>query len=296
MNALALAKALGGDIVGPGRIIAPGPGHSPADRSMSILIDPAAPDGFVVSSFAGDDWRECRGHVRQRLGLDHTAYRVPAPVAHSEPASRAAMASALWKECVSIRCTLAETYLVHRGLNLPSEALSGRALRFHPFCPFRLQTGGVVRLPAMIAAMVDIRSNEFRGVHRTALAAGGLGKADVVGLGNPKKMLGPAAGACIKLSPDEEIAAGLHIAEGIETALACLAKGFRPTWVALSAGGISAFPIIPGIEAFTIFADHDPAGTRAATICGERWSRAGREVTITTPAMPGTDFADGRAT
>jgi RecA-family ATPase len=63
-----LARALGGD-VNSGQVLAPGPGHSATDRSLSVKIDPAAPDGFVVHSFAGDDPIACRDHVRQKAGL-----------------------------------------------------------------------------------------------------------------------------------------------------------------------------------------------------------------------------------
>src|SRR5215831_10175511 len=63
-----LAHALGGDI-NNGQVLAPGPGHSAADRSLSVKIDPAAPDGFVVHSFAGDDAIECKNYVREKAGL-----------------------------------------------------------------------------------------------------------------------------------------------------------------------------------------------------------------------------------
>ena len=46
----------------------PGPGHSRADRSLSIKINPSAPDGFIVHSFAGDSPTDCRDHVRAALG------------------------------------------------------------------------------------------------------------------------------------------------------------------------------------------------------------------------------------
>ena len=59
-----VAHALGGEVAGRDTILAPGPGHSPRDRSLAVKIDPSAPHGFLVHSFAGDDWRECRDHVR----------------------------------------------------------------------------------------------------------------------------------------------------------------------------------------------------------------------------------------
>src|SRR5262249_38903789 len=42
--------------------------HSPRDRSLSIEVDRTAPDGFVVHSFAGDDWEKCKDYVRHKIG------------------------------------------------------------------------------------------------------------------------------------------------------------------------------------------------------------------------------------
>jgi hypothetical protein len=65
-----LANALGGEVSG-GQVLAPGPGHkSPRDRSLSVRLDPGAPDGFVVHSFAGDDPIACKDYVREKAGLD----------------------------------------------------------------------------------------------------------------------------------------------------------------------------------------------------------------------------------
>jgi hypothetical protein len=70
MDARAIANALGGDVTGRNSCNVPGPGHSKADRSLSVTIDPRAPDGFVVNSFAsGDDPLACKDYVRERLGL-----------------------------------------------------------------------------------------------------------------------------------------------------------------------------------------------------------------------------------
>jgi hypothetical protein len=63
------AAALGGEVSGRDTILCPSPGHSPRDRSLSVKFDPAAPDGFLTFSHAGEDWRLCRDHVRERLGL-----------------------------------------------------------------------------------------------------------------------------------------------------------------------------------------------------------------------------------
>jgi putative DNA primase/helicase len=68
----------------------------------------------------------------------------------------------------------------------------------------------------------------------------------------------------------------------VETALAAMAKGFRPVWSTGSAGLMAAFPILIGVEALTLFADNDlsGAGLRAANEVAGRWRSAGRRALI----------------
>jgi hypothetical protein len=68
MDLRTLQRALGGDISND-QLLCPGPDHSAEDRSLSIKLNPNAPDGFVVHSFAGDDAIACRDHVRRKLRL-----------------------------------------------------------------------------------------------------------------------------------------------------------------------------------------------------------------------------------
>src|SRR4051794_2186185 len=63
-----LAQALRGEVAG-GKILAPGPGHSAQDRSLSIELREDAPGGFLVHSFAGDDPIACKDYVRGKAGL-----------------------------------------------------------------------------------------------------------------------------------------------------------------------------------------------------------------------------------
>ena len=55
-----VARALGGDVIGHNRALVPGPGHSRRDRSLAVLVDDGAPDGFLCNSKAGDDRLTCR--------------------------------------------------------------------------------------------------------------------------------------------------------------------------------------------------------------------------------------------
>src|SRR5215470_15217676 len=63
-----LARVLGGEVQG-NQILAPGPGHRAIDRSMSVKLDSAAPDGFLVHSFANDDPVACRDYIREKCGI-----------------------------------------------------------------------------------------------------------------------------------------------------------------------------------------------------------------------------------
>jgi phage/plasmid primase-like uncharacterized protein len=201
------------------------------------------------------------------------------PVAATPPSSTTDLARRIWSEGQASRETLVQAYLSSRGLTVPKDA----PLRFHPACP-----RGAERLPAMLALMTDPVTGQPCGVHRTFLAADGSGKA----AGQAKMMAGNAG--VVRLVPDEEVTAGLGLAEGIETALAVMQGfGWSPVWAATSAGSITSFPVLPGIEALTIFADADDkgAGQKAAAACAERWSRLGREATILA-APSGHDFHD----
>ncbi|MGA8693680.1 MAG: hypothetical protein WB689_07500, partial [Xanthobacteraceae bacterium] len=64
-----LARALGGEASG-NNVRAPSPGHSAGDRSLSIRVDPGAPDGLVINSFSGHDWQQCKDYVREKAGLE----------------------------------------------------------------------------------------------------------------------------------------------------------------------------------------------------------------------------------
>jgi hypothetical protein len=178
------------------------------------------------------------------------------------------------------RGTIAEAYLHSRGLALEA----GAPIRFHPRAWRNKENGPPC--PAMISLMTSPETGEATGAHCTYLRADGSGKAEG---GRAKIMLGAAG--IIRLSPDDCVTCGLGIAEGIETGLSIMQRfGWRPVWAASSAGGVARFPVLPGIEALTIFADQDSAGIEAARICAGRWNEAGREARILAP--PQGDFDD----
>src|SRR4051794_35441612 len=172
-----IADVLGGE-VNSGRALAPGPGHSHRDRSLSVWLDPGAPHGIRVHSFANDDWRVCLDYVLSKLkfschamhnGLGHSSRRAAAQTAHgSIESGRAYFARTIWKEAVDPRGTLVEQYLVSRQLTLTDE-IAYHVIRFHPRCPWTDERGNRIAVPAMVCAMTDICTNEFRAIHRRRL-------------------------------------------------------------------------------------------------------------------------------
>jgi len=149
-------------------------------------------------------------------GLEVRSRRSPEPkiqrnvVTAADEAARSeqriSRAVAIWDDCSAFRGSLAETYLRdHRGYSIPEIALN--ALRFHPACPW--ENGAV---PALVAAIRDVATDELIGVHRTALTT----SAEQIG----RKALGIAGYGAIKLWPHGAVGSALCIGEGLETALA----------------------------------------------------------------------------
>jgi putative DNA primase/helicase len=279
-----IAAALDGEVSG-NRVLAPGPGHSRRDRSLAVWLSATSPSGFIVHSYAGDDWQECQRYVCGRLGLPpfapgrndrpRLAYVRPEPSEQEQADAKRRQDSigGFWREASHPRGTLVEPYLNSRGLDELPEEIAGSVIRFHPACAF----GEGERHPCMIALMRNIATDEPIGIHRTALTPDGkkLGR----------KMLGAAAGAAIKLDADENVTQGLAIGEGVETCLAARQLGLRPVWALGSVAGIAKFPIIADVGGLHLLAENDVSGAsdRAVEECKRRWLSAGREVIVLRP-------------
>jgi hypothetical protein len=199
----------------------------------------------------------------------------------------AAMQSArrTWRETVGLRGTLGETYLRARGCAIPpvdSECRFHRNLLHWP---------SGEHFPALVARVSSATdAAKSLTLHVTFLSPDGGGKAPV----ERSKLLWPhlpAKSGVIRLWPDDAVTYGLGVAEGIESALS-LAHALQPVWSLIDAGHLAAFPVLEGIEALTIAADHDPAGIAAASSCAERWRADGKRVRIVIADEQGKDMND----
>jgi putative DNA primase/helicase len=205
-------------------------------------------------------------------------------------AFRLRMAAKSVRAMVPIIGTPGETYLrdvrrIDTGA-LVDVLSSTAAIGWDPESFFREDGHGLNRrnLGCIVAVMTDaVTGAPTGGISRTYIHEGQkVAKA---------KGLGPAG--IVRLTPDEDVANGLHIAEGLETALDMMAKGLRPMWSTGSTSIMAKLPVLSGIECITILADRDEnrAGEKAAREAGQRWREAGREVRVRTPLEPG-DFND----
>jgi Toprim domain-containing protein len=303
MNLRLIARALGGVVSGR-QVLAPGPGHSRKDRSLSIRLSPDAHDGFVCYSHACDDWKTCREYVRARLGLppwepgDNRHEQRTINAAHVEKWDRSCVdaeaevkvrteddlvrierAQAIWREARDPRGTSAEDYLRARALDLPDQ-LAGTVLRFHPRTPWRNEDNGRTEfIPCLIATFRSIDDDSITAVHRIRVDQPARWPK------TERRMLGVVHRAAIKLAPagDE-----LLIAEGLETSMSPRQGNMTtPCWALGSVGAISFFPIIPGIKKLKIAAEPGDASERAIGMCRQRWWRAGRSVIIVRSAIGG---------
>jgi putative DNA primase/helicase len=281
-----IAAALGG-VVACGQVIAPGPGHSPRDRSMTVRLSADSPDGFICFSHAGDDFRDCRDYVRSRLGLDPNGWKrkdgilrhvdaTPAPVSNHKEAGTAE-AGAIWRTSVDPRGTLAEKYLNSRGLELSYE-LAGEVLRWN------------ASINALVALFRNVHTGDRQAISRIYL--------DRDGQKINRLFKGPVGEAAVMLDDHAAPTYGIHIGEGVETCMAGRQLGFKPTWAVGSAGAIGSFPLLAGVDSITILAETDDGGAnaRATETVGARWSDDGREVFVIDPKVGGdvNDALQGR--
>lgn len=271
-------------VCGPGR-------QSPANRVRKVLRIWQEEPGFVrfycIRCHQG-------GYIRTPHHVTRVAH--PSHPPDQEHKVNRERALAIWNRSSSLKGTLCEAYLFHRAITLTDEVLAADVLRYCKSCPFKLYTGDLVWLPAMIALMRDIATDVPVAIHRTALRSDGSGKAIMSDGGSAKRMLGPSKGAAIKLTPDHDVSHGLCLSEGIENGLTALCAGWRPLWAAGSAGTLATFPVLAGIEALTIFGDPKEQEREAAAACARRWQQANRKVTVMLPPSRVGDWNDaGRA-
>jgi putative DNA primase/helicase len=278
-----IARALGGTVVGR-QVLAPGPGHSPQDRSLSLWLDPTKSEGISVHSHAGDDWRECKAYACKRLGIERNRPRhdhrikPQRPIAYfpTDPVEPDQRAIELWRSAVPIEGTLAEQYLRHRGITLAIPP----TLRFIP----ELEYMPRVSLPAMVAA-VQRSDRRVIAVQLTFLHPSGARKAHVA---NPRKTFGALGAGAVRLGPAGPV---IGLAEGTESALSAMQLFGGTVWATLGAQRLGSIRLPSEVDKVILYPDRDETGNAAAHKAAEAY-RLLRYVECKFPTEGCNDFND----
>lgn len=288
MTLARIVRALGGDLYAAGRRAnVPAPGHSAADRSVSLLLDG---DRLVVHGFGGADWRAVLADLRRRGLVDEGGHVVggvggtgPSPVVRTAAARRQA-AGALWAQAGPVAGTLSERHGRRRGVRraLPDD------LRHHSAVPAAIYDGDGPFRPALLAAVRD-PAGSVCAVEVTYLAFDG-GRAR---LRLPRKTVGvlPASSA-VRLDPPGPV---LLVAEGVFSALSASEHFGWPAWALLSTSNLRGWVPPAGVREVLIAADRGAAGERSARALARRLSALGLAAAVRWPPAPFGDWNEATA-
>lgn len=289
MSLRAIVSALGGDLYQNGcRANVPGPGHGPADRSVSLVLS----DGrVVVHSFGGADWRNVLEDLRARGLIDRDARPTDGPAMAAPPRPedhlRLETARALW---IDGRMTgsvgLLARHLRRRGVAWRSDL---EDLLEHPAAPLSVYGAGRQARRAMMARISD-QHGATTAVELTYLDPGGN---QAVGLRIPRKTVGQVpAGSAVRLCP---IRPAMVVGEGVLTTLSAMARFGRPGWALLSVGNMARWRAPEGVEDVIIAGDRGAAGEAAAFKLMARLRGDGLASTVRLPPMPWGDWNEASA-
>ena len=290
-----IVAALGGDLHHGGRTASvPAPGHSRADRSVSLLLDQ---DRVVIHGFGSTGWREVRAHL-VGLGLIDAAGRLTGATTgvfgrasvtpiRPPPRGRMAVAQRVWGGALPLaEGDLCLRYFRNRGLRLRTMP---EDLRRHPAAPVSVFRPDSPTCPAMIAS-IRAPDDEMRAVEIAYLDPDGRAARRIR---LPRKTVGSApGGVAVRLSPPE---AEMVVGEGVVTTLSAMARFDLPGWALLSAGNLARWSPPLGVRRVLIAGDRGRAGEGAAAALCTRLRSEGVAASIRLPPAPFEDWNEAEA-
>ncbi|APZ42614.1 hypothetical protein BW247_05475 [Acidihalobacter ferrooxydans] len=157
--------------------------------------------------------------------------------------------------------------------------------RFHPALPYYEGGHEVDRFPALLS-LARNADNAVVFMHRTWLAKNGHGKAPVSCARKATTFFHPHQGAAIRLGG--HVSSGLHVAEGIETALSVSLATEDTCWSLVNTTLMAQWVPPKGVNFVTIWADKDAkgAGQEAAETLARRLRANELMVSIREPECP----------
>ena len=288
MSLRSIVAALGGDLYDRGRRAnIPAPGHSAADRSVSLLLTRGR---VVVHSFGEADWRVVLDDLRARGLVDATG----APGAGASGAraglpdscmQRVAVARALWDSAVVAKpTTLTARHLRLRGVRRAPP--SAEILRHASSAPLSVYCAITRRMPALVLAISDA-AGAFTGVELTYLAPNGRRAA---GLRLPRKTVGvvpPSSAVRVDAAAPEML-----VGEGFFTTLSATERFRLPGWALMSTRNLRSWIPPEGVRRVLVAADRGRDGEASAEQLAGRLRAAGLAASVRTPPSPHGDWND----
>ena len=240
------------------------PAHDDATPSLSVRLGDTA---ILFHCFAGCTPVEVMKALQRKRLHDRSVMAMPTGRPKRD---MGALALRLWQASKPIPDTLAENYLLARGLSAPFP----NALRFNPATI--LGSGSAKKvMPAMIAAVESDLG--IVAVQRTFLDPDVVLRKPVP---KPKVSLGLLGTAAVRLAPATD---ELGLAEGVEDALSAMAWFGTPTW---ALGGVErlAFVVIPEkVRRVIVYGDRGRAAERLLEKARAHLTANGRELVSRIP-------------
>jgi putative DNA primase/helicase len=283
-----IVQALGGELYDRGlRANIPAPGHSAADRSVSLLLEGGR---IVVHTFGDSDWRAVLDHLRAHQLID--AANAPTSLGAAREAvarggavsrpERLGAALQLWEGARPVRRTISERHCRLRGIlrDLPC----GEVLRHNAEAPVSAYRKTGYHRPALLAAIRDAEGR-FTAVEVTYLLPNGRRAED---LHLPRKTVGLAPGGCaVRLDPAAE---AMVVAEGVFTTLSASERFGLPGWALMSTRNLRAWSAPAGVRSVLIAADRGVDGEASAAVLRARLEADEVAATIALPPAPFGDW------
>jgi putative DNA primase/helicase len=289
MSLKTIVQVLGGDLYDRGyRANIPAPGHSPADRSVSLMLR----DGrIIVHTFGDGDWRTVLDHLREHGLVD--AHNAPTSVSKGKarPAlgvvgasdvERLGAARRFWEGGRALAGTLSER---HCRLRHIERALPGpEVVRHNSEAPVSAYGDGRLRRPALLVAISDA-DGAFAAVEVTYLAPNGRRAMD---LRLSRKTVGTVPpGTAARIDP---AATEMLVAEGFFTTLSASECYGLPGWALMSTRNLRSWSAPEGVRSVLIAADRGKDGEASAETLRLRLVRQGVRAQVALPPEPHGDW------
>lgn len=280
-----LVAALGGELYAGGcRANVPAPGHSAADRSVSLMLNEGR---VIIHGFGGADWRAVRDDLRRRGFIDDAGRltgRGSAGPSAPRPDRRVRLETAaeLWRGGVTLHdATPSARHLRRRAVEAGAQALN---LLHHPNAPVSVYRRAGRACPALMARVSD-SADQLTAIELTYLDASGRLAS---GLALRRKTVGLVPpGAAVRLARAAE---AMLVGEGVVTTLSAMQRFRLPGWALMAAHNLAAWTPPPGVRQVLIAADRGEVGQDAADRLHRRLLRMGVDGVVVWPAAPFGDW------